>query len=98
MTKIQIENRLDVSEAEVSRIKTRALKNGESEKPSYEQIPIFGGLPACEEACEISEFPANEIVTSMNAYDVKCAFGCHLSHNIRPVAKRLLQKKRQPAL
>ena len=40
-------------EAEVSLLKSKAEKKGDTERPWYKQIPKFGGNPAYEEAAKL---------------------------------------------
>ena len=53
MTNTEIEKRIENLEAEVALLKSRAGKNGNSEKPWYKQIPQFGGNSAYEEAAKL---------------------------------------------
>jgi hypothetical protein len=53
MTDVEIEKRLEILEAEVALLKSKAEKKAESEKPWYKQIPKFGGNPAYEEATRL---------------------------------------------
>ncbi len=53
MTNIEIEKRIEILEAEVALLKSKAEKNGNAEKPWYKQIPKFGGNPAYEEATKL---------------------------------------------
>lgn len=53
MTKIEIEKRLEVLEAEVALLKGKVQTQSPSEKPWYKQIPKFGGNAAYEEASRL---------------------------------------------
>jgi hypothetical protein len=53
MTSIEIEKRLEILEAEVALLKSKAVKKTDDEKPWYKQIPKFGGNLAYEEATRL---------------------------------------------
>ncbi len=50
---MEIEKRIEILEAEVALLKSKAEKNGNAEKPWYKQIPNFGGNPAYREAMKL---------------------------------------------
>lgn len=53
MNDVEIEKRLEILEAEVALLKSKAEKKNDGEKPWYKQIPKFGGNPAYEEAARL---------------------------------------------
>lgn len=54
MTKIEIEKRLEILEAEVATLKNQASENGKSELPWWKQrIGIFENDPAYDEAMRL---------------------------------------------
>ena len=53
MTNTEIEKRIEILEAEVALLKSKAEKKGDGDKPWYKQIPKFGGNPAYEEAMKL---------------------------------------------
>ena len=55
MSITEIQKRVEVLEAEVSLLKTKAKKKGDAEKPWYKQIPKFGGNAAYEEATKLGK-------------------------------------------
>jgi hypothetical protein len=53
MTNSEIEKRIEILEAEVALLKSKAAKNNKPDTPWYKQIPKFGGNPAYEEATRL---------------------------------------------
>ena len=53
MTNHEIEKRLEILEAEVASLKSKAGEKNDNEKPWYKQIPKFGENPAYEEATRL---------------------------------------------
>ena len=54
MTTIEIEKRIEILEAEVALLKSKAATTTGTERPWYKQIPKFGGNPAYEEASRLA--------------------------------------------